>query len=241
MCRRANNILGHIYLLFWECICALPAVVLFNNRDGKLSGADGIAFFIIVVAVALYGTIMIIGRTCCDCACGVKWCFNVLLIIYILAQLGVCGWSGFFAYKFINPFVTGFDEYYIEYVEEWNVTNPNVLPPKLGALKNYYIVGAVASILISIMALIVIANAVHVMKDGPKKKKKQEKLEEEQEPLLQHSISEDANVIIAEPIAAEAAIAAEEPVKVILEDSEPITTTSIEQIEEDTDNSIIKS
>ncbi len=170
---------------------------MFRPETGLDGFVNGLAYFVIVCAVAIYGTLMVCSRSCFDCCLEVRALFNFFLIIYILAELFLAVWSGYFAYIFIKPLAGNWDAFYEEYKKEWIAQKPPaVVPPTSASLHTYYIVGAVASLLIITFAIFVIWSAIHVMTDNRKKaiEKRKSTLrhdELEKEPLLDNSKNDD--------------------------------------------------
>jgi formate hydrogenlyase subunit 3/multisubunit Na+/H+ antiporter MnhD subunit len=144
----------HLYLLGWQVTCAIPTVVLFANVpaefEGRLVGDDGhpgIAFFCFVLASAIVGFWLVVLRECCACLAPVRWLEQAAMLVYILAELVIFGWSIAWAVFYIRELQSEMSE-------------------AAKAQIAWFYLGAIGSVVLAFFSLLVILSAWWIMRDG---------------------------------------------------------------------------
>jgi hypothetical protein len=146
----------HLYLLSWQVTCAIPTIVLFANvpaeYQGRIGAGDdahvGIAFFCFVLASAVVGFWLVVLRECCACLAPVRWLEQAALLVYILAELAICGWSIAWA---------------VFYIRE--LQNDMMSEASKAQIAWFYL-GAIGSVVLAFFSLLVVISAWWIMRDG---------------------------------------------------------------------------
>jgi hypothetical protein len=73
----------------------------------QVTAHPGIAFFAFVCAVSFFGFWLVVLRECCGCCFLLRWLEDALLVVYVLAELAICGWSISFAYYYCSTRESG--------------------------------------------------------------------------------------------------------------------------------------
>lgn len=145
----------HLYLLSWQVLCAIPTIVLFANvpvdyQDGELPAVDGhpgIAFFCFVLVVAVVGFCLVVLRECCACLAPLRWAEKGALLVYILCELVICGWSIAWA---------------VFYIRELQAAKTETAK----AREAWFYLGAIGSVVLAFFSLLVVISAWWIMRDG---------------------------------------------------------------------------
>lgn len=129
----------------------------------------GLPFFIVSCCLFAVGLAFSLLRTCLGFSTILKVIANIFVALFIILELGMCAWSAYMAYLFINPFASGGGWLYncpnnLGYEGYWQ--NPNC-----EFLKAWYIAGICFSLLFALQVFCIVSSSIEIMKSHSKEKR----------------------------------------------------------------------
>mmetsp|Transcript_19237 Transcript_19237/g.37723 ORF Transcript_19237/g.37723 Transcript_19237/m.37723 type:complete len:232 (-) Transcript_19237:346-1041(-) len=142
----------HITLVLLEVVFATPFIFLWKDR--AVYGPSGLGWFLFVCAVSVVGLIFTGVRGCCSGLFAIRWAANVILVFYMICQIGIAGVAGYYSYVFWYPLSGGRRRLFYD-----NNYADSLTFAQFMAL---FIIGGVCSVILGTIALVSTVHAWHV-------------------------------------------------------------------------------